>query len=73
MIYKELGNVKIHCLRIIHLYEADLSLVWGVYWRRAMYNAVNKQTLHQGQYGGLPGRDCATVCFMEELRYEFSD
>ena len=73
MIYKELGNVKIHCLRIIHLYEADLSLVWGVYWRRAMYNAVNKRTLHQGQYGGLPGRDSTTVCFIEELRYEFSD
>ena len=29
MIYKETGNIKIHRLRIIHLYEADMSLMWG--------------------------------------------
>ena len=28
MIFKEPGNIKIHRLRIIHLYEADLSLTW---------------------------------------------
>ena len=66
MIYKEEGNVKIHRLQIIHLYEADMSLMWGVHWRNAMKRAVNDCTLHQGQYGGLPGRDCTTVCFMEE-------
>ena len=30
MIYKEPGNVKIHRLRVIHIYEADLALMWGV-------------------------------------------
>jgi hypothetical protein len=30
MIYKEPGNVKIHQLRVIHLYEADLSLLLGI-------------------------------------------
>ena len=29
MIYKEEGNVKIHQLRVIHIYEADMSLLWG--------------------------------------------
>jgi hypothetical protein len=28
MIFKEPGNTKIHRLRVIHLYEADLNLIW---------------------------------------------
>ena len=67
MIYKEPGNIKIHRLRVIHLYEADMSLMWGEHWKRAMREAVDRKTLHQGQFGGLPGRDCTSVCFMEEL------
>lgn len=30
MIYKEPGNMKIHQLRVIHIYKADLVLMWGV-------------------------------------------
>ena len=29
MIYKEPGNVKIHQLHVIHIYEADLALMCG--------------------------------------------
>jgi hypothetical protein len=50
MIYKEPGNVKIHRLRVIHLYEADLSLLWGVKWRQGMRKAIKNKTLHTGQY-----------------------
>jgi hypothetical protein len=67
MIYKEHGNVKIHRLRVIHLYEADLSLLWGVKWREGMHNALRTKSLHQGQYGGLPGRDCTSLTYLEEL------
>jgi hypothetical protein len=35
MIFKEPGNTKIHRLRVIHLYEADLNLILGVK-RRAL-------------------------------------
>ena len=70
MIYKEPGNVKIHRLRVIHLYEADLSLLLGVKWRTVMQNAVQQKTLHQGQYGGLPGRDCTSLTYLEELRFD---
>ena len=72
MIYKEPGNVKIHRLRVIHLYEADLGLVWGAKWGASMRAAVRDRTLHQGQFGGLPGRDCTSLTFFEEIRYDYS-
>ena len=72
MIYKEPGNVKIHRLRVIHLYEADLGLVWGAKWGASMRAAVRERTLHQGQFGGLPGRDCTSLTFFEEIRYDYS-
>ena len=72
MIYKEPGNVKIHRLRVIHIYEADLALMWGVKWGASMRNSVNDQTIHCGQYGGLPGRDCTTITFLEEARLDYS-
>ena len=51
MIYKEPGNVKIHRLQVIHIYEADLALMWGVKWGASMPNSVNNQTIHREQYG----------------------
>merc|ERR1711884_655074 len=72
MIYKEVGNIKIHRLRVIHLYEADMGLLWGAKWGKSMKNAVQENTLHPGQYGGLPGRDCTSVTFFEELPYEYA-
>jgi hypothetical protein len=72
MIYKEPGNAKIHQLRVIHLYKADLSLLLGIKWRLGMHNALRQKTLHQGQYGGLPGRDCTSLTYLEELRFNYS-
>ena len=72
MIYKELGNVKIHRLRVIHLYKADMGLLWGAKWGKSMKTTVQENTLHPGQYGGLPGRDCTSVTFFKELRYEYA-
>ena len=72
MIYKEPGNVKIHRLRVIHLYEADQSLLWGIKWGERMRAAINNKTLHPGQYGGLPGRSCTSLTFFEELRFDYA-
>jgi hypothetical protein len=71
MIYKEEGNVKIHQLRVIHLYEADLGFLWGAKWGKAMKKAVKDKSLHQGQYDGLPGRDCTSLTYLEELRFDY--
>jgi hypothetical protein len=72
MIYKEQSNVKIHRLRVIHLYEADLGFLWGAKWEKAMRTAVNEKTLHQGEYGGLPGRNCTSLTYLEELRFDYA-
>jgi hypothetical protein len=72
MIYKKEGNVKIHRLRVIHLYEADLGFLWGAKWGNVMKKAVKEKTLHPGQYGGLPGRDCTSLTYLEELWFDYS-
>ena len=72
MIYKEPGNAKIHRLRVIHLYEADYGLIMGNKWRQALLHAQKQQTLHPGQYGGLPGHDCTSITFLEEIRLDYS-
>ena len=72
MIYKEIGNVKIHRLRVIHLYEADMGLLWGAKWGKRMKAAVHDKTIHPGQYGGLPGRDYTLLTTFEELRFEYA-
>jgi hypothetical protein len=57
---------------VIHLYEADLGFLWGAKWGKAMKKAVKTKTLHQGQYGGLPGRDCTSLTYLEEIRLDYS-
>jgi hypothetical protein len=36
--------VKIHRLRVIHLYEADLNLLWVVKWRESMHKAIKTKS-----------------------------
>ena len=47
-IYKEPSNVKIHQLCVIHIYKADLALMWGVKWRSSMRKSVNERTFYRG-------------------------
>jgi hypothetical protein len=37
-----------------------------------MRNAVKDKKLHQGQYGGLLGRDCTSLTYLEELRFDYA-
>ena len=39
MIYKEQGNVKIHRLKVIHIYKADYNFLVGVVLREAIQHA----------------------------------
>ena len=72
MIHKEPDNVKIHRLRVIHLYEADLNFILGLKWKDAIHKAQTSGTLHPGQYGSRPGREANTVTLLEELRLDYS-
>ena len=64
MIRKDLDSSKIHRLRVIHLYEADLNLLLGVKWRSLVHHCIDNNLLNPGQFGGLPGRDAMTPVFI---------
>ena len=73
MIYKEPGNVKIHRLRVIHIFEADQSTLWAARWREKIRQSISDKTIHPGQFGGLPGRSATSITFLEELRFEYAE
>ena len=72
MIHKEPGNNKIHRLRVLHLFEADLSALLAIKWRALMHHAVDNHLIHPEQYGGVPGRDSITPAYIEELLWEIT-
>ena len=57
MILKEENNFKIHRLRVIYLYEADLNFLLGLKWKEAIHLAFKNDIVHCGHFGGQPGRD----------------
>jgi hypothetical protein len=46
MLEKEPGNPKIHCLRVIHLYEADYNLILGIKWQALVHHCKDNKLLH---------------------------
>jgi hypothetical protein len=72
MIQKEVGNTKIHRLRVIHIYEADFNGLLGVKWRQLMHEATLHDTIHSGQHGARPGHEATTPVFLEELKNDIS-
>ena len=72
MILKEENNFKIHRLRVIHLYEADLNVLLGLKWREATHLASENDTVHRSQFGGRHGRDPTTITLLEELCLDYS-
>ena len=62
---KEAGNNKIHRLRVIHLYKADLNFMMGIKWKEALHQAEKLEVLHPGQFGSRPGRCPKTIPIMK--------
>jgi hypothetical protein len=53
---------------VIHLYAADFNFILGLKWKQLLHHADLHHLLHDGQYGGRPGRESTTLTFMEELK-----
>jgi hypothetical protein len=71
MIQKELGDSKLHQLRVIHIYEADYNLILGLKWRELMHAAEDESLLNKGQYGSRPNSSSAHgPVFIEEYQSE---
>jgi hypothetical protein len=72
MLLKEPGNTKVHRLRVIHIYEADLNLMLAVKWRQLIHHAMDNSLISPWQFGGLPGRDSLTPAIIEESQWEIT-
>ncbi len=72
MLFKDTDNVRIHRMRVIHIYEADYNLVLGVQWRIALYQDEAFRELNAGQFGSRPRRNAIDPVFLEELQFEIS-
>ena len=70
MIMKDPSDLRIHRLRVIHLYEHDYTLLLAIKWRQLIQFGTKEKLINQGQYGGVPGRDAVMPTIIEELQYE---
>lgn len=50
MLEKEQGNPKIHCLRVIHLYEADYNLILAPQARKLVHHIEDNRLLNDSLY-----------------------
>ena len=72
MILKAPGDIRIHRLRVIHLYEADYNLLLAVKWRAALHQSEDAGVLNDGQYGSRPHRQALDPVYIEETMNEIS-
>lgn len=70
MIEKDPGDVRIHRLRVIHLYEHDFGLFLAIYWKRMLRASEARGTINAGQYGGRAGLEAQSLVFLEEIKTE---
>jgi hypothetical protein len=55
LLAKEPGIPRCHKLRVIHLYEADLNALIGIWWRQLIHHVTDNRLLSPWQCGGFPG------------------
>ena len=73
MLEKDFGIPKIHRLRIIHLYEADLNLLLGIYFAQTLVSHIKEHNgFNIGCYGNRPGLSAHEPVLVEELQTSIS-
>ena len=72
VMYKVIGNNKIHKIRILCQHEADYSLNIGGLWKELITVSKKRETINRGLHGGRKGHDAQTLSLIEELKYGIS-
>ena len=68
MLEKDPGRPWIRRFRIIELFDAQVNMGFQVFiGRRMVYNAVDRDLLHDSSYGSTPGRTCQEACIQKVL------
>jgi hypothetical protein len=69
MLEKDYGIPKIHRLRIMHLDEANLNLLMGIYFVRTLVRYIEStNSFNDGCYGNRAGLSAHEPVFVEELQ-----
>jgi hypothetical protein len=70
---KSAGNMLLHKLRTIHLFEADFNWCQGlIIGRRMIKEAEIKDRLHDNQWGTRPGRHALGAVSLKVMSYEIA-
>ena len=68
LIEKNPGKPRINCLRIIHLFEADLNFFLKLQWgHRLVRRAIDLNLLQDGQHGSIPRRMALDPIMLTQL------
>lgn len=70
IIPKDHGSFKLHRLRVIHLYEADLTALLSTWSRRMVHHSEALNLLHPGSFGSRPGRTSTDPPYISLLQFE---
>jgi hypothetical protein len=65
MLGKNLGILRIHRLRIIHLYECDLNLLFAMFFRELDQHCEDNYLMNKGIYGYRPSRRAIDPVFVD--------
>ena len=72
MLGKDTGIPRIHRLRIIHLYECDLNLLFAIYFRELDQHCEDNYLLNKGIYGCRPNKRAIDPVFVDVTQTELS-
>ena len=72
MLAKESGIPRIHRLRVIHLYECDLNLLFSLFFRELDQHCEDNYLINKGVYGCRPNRRAMDPVFVDVTQNEMA-
>ncbi|OEU17034.1 hypothetical protein FRACYDRAFT_239635 [Fragilariopsis cylindrus CCMP1102] len=72
MLAKESGIPRIHRLRVIHLYECDLNLLFSIFFRELDQHCEDNYLINKGVYGCRPNRRAIDPVFVDVTQNEMA-
>jgi hypothetical protein len=72
MLGKDSGIPRIHRLRVIHLYECDLNLLFSVFFRELDQHCEDNYLINKGVYGCRPNRRAIDPVFVDVTQTEMA-
>jgi hypothetical protein len=72
MLGKDSGIPRIHRLRVIHLYECDLNLLFSIFFRELDQHCEDNYLINKGVYGCRPNRRAIDPVFVDVTQTEMA-